>query len=237
MCSRSVSSDVLSVDRLVTPSYLSCDPRAEIFVLQLLVNFKLSHRLHREPSLCRCVWKPAFVACVCFLSQCLAVVPVTERVTCISHLVPRYVLPADYFSSPPLPPLVFFSPLGPCFLLLCLCLFTFTVDGNHRLQKDVARNKTVLSFSSPFFPPLKCRRSGMLRVSKLESVLGVPGEQPCHNSRVEWAGERIGGKMNCMLWGFPNPKSLQGLCGLHCAEFTRIYPSLQTIQHVMNGKG
>lgn len=32
----------------------------------------------------------------------------------------------------------------------------------------------------------------MLGVSKLVSVLGVPGEQPRHNSRVEWAGESAG---------------------------------------------
>lgn len=59
----------------------------------------------------------------------------------------------------------------------------------------------------------------MFGVSKLASVLGVPGEQPRHNSRVEWAGECRGGKMNSMLWGFPAPHSLQGLRRRHCAGF------------------
>lgn len=77
----------------------------------------------------------------------------------------------------------------------------------------------------------------MLGVSKLASVLGVPGEQPHHNSRVEWTGECRRGKMNSMLWDFPNPNSLQGLCRLHCVAFTHIYPSWQTIQHVMKDKG
>lgn len=43
--------------------------------------------------------------------------------------------------------------------------------------------------------------------------------------------------MNSMLWGFPNPNSLQGLCRLQCAEFTRIYPSWQTSQHVIKDRG
>lgn len=138
------------------------------------------------------------------------------------------------------PLLLFFSPFCPCFPLSCLCLFTFTVDGNHRLRKMQPGTRLFSPFLHPFLPlfsSLKCRRSGMLGVSKLASVLGVPGEQPRHNSRVEWVGEHTGGKMNSMLWGFPNPYSLQGLCRLHCAEFTRIYPIRQTIQHVMKDKG
>lgn len=143
--------------------------------------------------------------------------------------------PSSFASS-----LIFFLRSAPCFLLSSLCLFTFTVDGNHRVRKMQPGTRLFSAFLRlflPLFSSLKCRRSGMLGVSKLASVLGVPGEQPRHNSRVEWAGERRGGKMNSMLWGFPNPNSLQGLCRLHCAEFTRIYPSWQTIQPVMKDKG
>lgn len=66
----------------------------------------------------------------------------------------------------------------------------------------------------------------MLGVSKLASVLGVPGEQLRHNSRVEWAGECRGGKMNSMPWGFPNPGFLQGLYRLHCSEFYSYLPQV-----------
>lgn len=124
-----------------------------------------------------------------------------------------------------------FLPLFSSFMSLFVYIHS---GGKSQTQEDAARNKAALSFSSSFPSPLfyffflallKCRRSGMLGVSKLASVLGVPGEQPRHNSRVEWAGERRGGKMNSMLWGFPKPNSLQGLCKLHCAAFTQIYSS------------
>lgn len=112
----------------------------------------------------------------------------------------------------------------PCFLLSCLCLFTFTVDGNHRLRRTQPGTRLFFVLSFPFSSPRwNAGGRGMLGVSKRASVLGVSGEQPRHNSRVEWAGERREGKMNSMLWGFPNPSSLQGLCRLHCAEF---YPYL-----------
>lgn len=148
----------------------------------------------RKSSPCRCVWKPAFVARMCVLSSYLAAVPQNELVACISRLVPIYVLLADRFFSPPLTPLVS-SPLCACFPLSSHCLFTSTADGNHRRCSQEQRwslNFFVLSFPSPLFPSLRCRLPGMFGVSKLASVLGVPGEQPCHNSRAEWAGERAG---------------------------------------------
>lgn len=121
-------------------------------------------------------------ACV-FLSWRLAEIPVNELVTCISRLVPRYfcLTTVSYrllAPHPPIPPPPFSFCL--CFLLSWLCLFTFTVDGNHRPQEDAARNKAALSLSSAFpflfFPSLKCSPLGMLWVSKLVCVLGVPGE-------------------------------------------------------------
>lgn len=42
-------------------------------------------------------------------------------------------------------------------------------------------------------------------------VRRVPGEQPHHNSRVEWAGKGMRGKMNSVLWGFPKLNSLRPL--------------------------
>ncbi len=183
---------------------------------------QMCHRLHRRSSMCL---EASLFLPVCFLSACLPVVPVNELVTWISRLVPRYVLPADCFLPPSFASSNFSSSFGPCFLLSCPCLFTFTVDGNHRLRKMPPGTRPFSPFLRPFLPllsSLKCRQSNMFGVSKLVSVLGVSGEQPRHNSRVEWAGERRGGKMNSMLWGFPNPNSLQGLCRLHCAEFTRI---------------
>lgn len=80
--------------------------------------------------------------------------------------------------------------------------------------------------SSPIFSPslLKCRQAViMLLVSKLVSVLGVPGEQPRYNSRVKWAGR--GGKMNSVRWGFPNPNSWQGLSDC-CVDFCSCLPRL-----------
>lgn len=74
--------------------------------------------------------------------------------------------------------LLFFSPLCPCFLLSCPCLFTFTLDGNHRLQEDAARNKAVLSF---FFIlsflsfPLRWNAGG-------RACLGFPNSRLCWGS-------------------------------------------------------
>lgn len=143
-----------------------------------------------------------------FWSQYLAVVPYDELVTCISRLVPRYILPADCFFSPPSPPLCFWSarPMFSSFMSL------FVYIHGWWLQDDAAGDKAVpsfsLSFPSPFFfPSLKGRLSGMLGVSKLASVSGVPGEQPCRNSWAEWAVRRKGGKVSSVLWGFPNPNS------------------------------
>lgn len=107
-----------------------------------------------EPPLCAGVsGSHIFVACVCFLSLCLAEIPVNELVTCISRLVPRY------FCLPTVSYLLlrllsfFFSPFCPCFLLSWLCLFTFTVDGNHRLRKMQPGTRLLSPFLRPFpFP-------------------------------------------------------------------------------------
>ena len=82
---------------------------------------------------------------------------------------------------------------------------------------------------SPSFP------SPSLPLAEMQAVgacLGFPNERLCWGSLESnpaiiagWSGpgERREGKMNSMLWGFPNPNSLQGLCRLRCAEF---YPYL-----------
>lgn len=201
---------------------------------------KVCHRLHRKSSLCRCVWKPAFVCLHVFFVSVSG--SGTNKWAGDLCLTPRakicfacwLFLLSSFASSN-----FFFFSILPMFSSF-MSLFVYIHSGNHRLRKMQPGTRLFSPFLRPFLPlfsSLKCRQSGMLGVSKLASVLGVPGEQPRHNSRVEWAGERMGGKMNSVLWGFPNPNSLQGLCRLHCAEFTRIYLSWQTIQHVMKDKG
>lgn len=106
-----------------------------------------------------------------------------------------------------------------CFFFSSFCLHSLVGKRKVGESQTQERGCSLLFFSllpSPtFFPSLlKCRQAViiMLLVSKLVSVLGVPGEQPRYNSRVKWASK--GGKMNSMLWGFPNPNSWQGLSRL-----------------------
>lgn len=130
----------------------------------------------------------------------------------------------------------FFPSILPVFSSF-MSMFVYIHSGwKSQTREDAAR--AVLSFSSSFPSPissLKSRRSSMLGVSKLASVLGVPGEQPRHNSRVEWTVKRREGKMNSMLWGFPNPNSLQGLFG---TTLCCIYPYLsQLTNHPARDEG
>lgn len=94
-----------------------------------------------------------------------------------------------------------------------------------RCSQEQSCSLLLFVLPSPFFLT-EMHAVCMLGVSKLASVLGVPGEQLRHNSRVEWAGECRGGKMNSMLWGFPNPSFLQGLYRLHCSEFYSYLPQV-----------
>lgn len=65
-----------------------------------------------------------------------------------------------------------------------MALFVYVHSGwKSQTQEDAARNKAALCLSSSnpppsplFFPYAEMQQAGMLGVSKLASVLGVPGE-------------------------------------------------------------
>lgn len=107
-----------------------------------------------EPPLCAGVsGSHIFVACVCFLSLCLAEIPVNELVTCISRLVPRYFcLPTVSYLLLRLLSFFFFSIL-PMFSSF-MALFVYIHSGwKSQTQEDAARNKAALPLSSSFpFP-------------------------------------------------------------------------------------
>lgn len=104
----------------------------------------------------------------------------------------------------------FFPPFCPCFCLSWLCLFTFTVDGNHRLRKMQPGTRLLSAFlrptppQSPFFPLCWNAAGGHARGFQTSVCVGGPWRVTHHNSRVEWAGQRRGEKINSVRRGFPN---------------------------------
>lgn len=219
--------------------------REEALCSQLLSNefvLKCVKSLSQDSQrlLCELQCLPAiFVlpASVCF---CLAVIPVNELVTCISHALPRY------FCSPTVSYLLlcllqsFFSPLLPSSILSMfssfMALFVYIHSGwKSQTQEDAARNKAAFSLSSAFpFPPPPCGQTGE------RACLGFPNWSLCQGSLEsnptimagwrELAEERERKGAACSGAFQTDPRD--GLCGLHCAERTQIYPSRQIIQHV-----
>lgn len=150
---------------------------------------------------------------MCFLSTSGSATSI-ELVTCISRLVPRYFsffffLHADCFLSPLLAPLIFFSSILPMFLSF-RALFVYIHSGwKSQTQEDAARNKAALCLSSsnppvPFFPLCWNAAGGHAWGFQASVCVGGPWRVTHHNSRVEWAGQRRGEKINSVRRGFPN---------------------------------
>lgn len=98
-----------------------------------------------------------FVACMCFLSLCLAVVPVNELVTWISRLVPKYVLPTNCFlPPPPSPPLISFLDSAHVFffhVFVCLHLQWLEITDSGRCSQKQGCSFPFFVLSFPFFFP------------------------------------------------------------------------------------
>lgn len=133
-----------------------------------------------EPPLCAGVsGSHIFVACVCFLSLCLAEIPVNELVTCISRLVPRYFcLPTVSYLLLRLLSFFFLHSAHVFFFHGFVCLHSqwMEITDSGRCSQEQGCSPPFFVLSLSLFFSLKCRRLGMLWVSKLASVLGVPGE-------------------------------------------------------------
>lgn len=117
---------------------------------------KVCHRLHRKSSLCRCVWKPAFVCLHVFFVSVSG--SGTNKWAGDLCLTPRakicfacwLFLLSSFASSN----FFFFSPFCPCFPLSCLCLFTFTVEitDSGRCSQEQGCSLPFFVLSFPFFP-------------------------------------------------------------------------------------
>lgn len=151
---------------------------------------------------------------MCFLSPCLAAVPVNELVTCISRLVPRYVLPADCFSSSDV-----FLHFDSVFLFhVCVCL--------HSRWMEIT--DSALSFSSSFPSPFSS-------LAATQPRLGFPNSRLCRGSLESnpaiiagWSGlENTGeGKWIAYYGAFQIQTPYKAFVDYYCAAFTRIYPPM-----------
>lgn len=166
----------------------------------------MCHRVVESP-LCRCVWKPAC---------CLHVVLVsvfgsgTIRWTGNLYLTPcaKIHFASWLFLLSSLASSLFLVRSAHVFLFHVIVCLHSRLMAPGRCSRRQGRSLVLFVLSFPFFfPSLKGRLSGMLGVSKLASVSGVPGEQPCRNSWAEWAVRRKGGKVSSVPWGFPNPNA------------------------------
>lgn len=133
---------------------------------------------------------------------CLRVWQHSDRMSrrCVSRLMPSYVLPADFF--------LFFRLLtASCFhVLVCLHSQREEITDRGRTGLFSPFLRLSLSFLSLLLTDMQVVQRARLEFPDKCLCWGVSGEQPHHNSWVEWTGECL----NSMLWGFPNPNSLQG---------------------------
>ncbi len=114
---------------------------------------KVCHRPHRKSSLCRCVWKPAFVCLHVFFVSVSG--SGTNKWAGDLYLTPRakicfacWLFRLSSFASSN-----FFFSVLPMFSSF-MSLFVYIQSGwKSQTQEDAARNKAVLSLSSSFPSP------------------------------------------------------------------------------------
>lgn len=126
-------------------------------------------------------------------------------------------------SLPLLSPLIFFNKKQNLFFALPVLFLFHGFVYIHRgwksqTQEDAAGVALFSPFLCVFLPPsfffFLCWNATGCHARGFQTsvcVRRVPGEQPHHNSRVEWAGKGMRGKMNSVLWGFPKLNSLRPL--------------------------
>lgn len=152
---------------------------------------------------------------MCFLSTSGSATSI-ELVTCISRLVPRYFsfffffLHADCFLPPLLAPLIFFF-LHSAHVFVFhgfVCLrsqwMEITDSGRCSQEQGCSLPFFVQPPPVPFFPLCWNAAGGHARGFQTSVCVGGPWRVTHHNSRVEWAGQRRGEKINSVRRGFPN---------------------------------
>lgn len=145
---------------------------------------------------------------MCFLSSCLAVAPLNELVTRISRFLPKhFFLHLFYFFLWSLT-LVMFS----AFMSVCLHSQGIEITDSWGCSQEWSRSLLFFVLSFPFFSSLEFSVLGVSKSgSELEWWGGGWSQESNYAIIAGWSGlARAGeGKMNSMLWGFPNSRSFE----------------------------